>query len=109
MHEIRQKLLRLLRDKFYHFNKNLFTLSSGQKSSYYIDGKATLHDPEGKALVGELILELIKDLNIDAIGGLTMGADPLPLGIDHCICKDAAGINGHQRPGYFRHRLFTSS
>src|SRR3989339_1854912 len=54
-----------------------FTLSSGKKSNIYIDcRKVTLH-PKGAKLIGKIILEKIKGLKVDAIGGLTLGADPI--------------------------------
>ena len=66
---LRQKSLRL----------GDFTLSSGKKSSYYLDCRMTTLDPRGAWLIGELILDSIRRHNIvaDAIGGLTMGADPI--------------------------------
>ena len=56
-----------------------FTLSSGKKSSYYLDCRMTTLDPRGALLIGRLILEGIRTEHIqaDAIGGLTMGADPI--------------------------------
>jgi orotate phosphoribosyltransferase len=54
-----------------------FTLSSGKKSNFYVDcRKVTLH-PEGAKLIAKIILEKIKDLKVDAVGGLTLGADPI--------------------------------
>jgi orotate phosphoribosyltransferase len=54
-----------------------FTLSSGKKSNFYIDcRKVTLH-PKGAKLIGKIILEKIKGIKVDAIGGLTLGADPI--------------------------------
>ena len=54
-----------------------FVLSSGKKSNLYIDcRKITLH-PEGARLIGRIILDKIKGQKIDAIGGLTLGADPI--------------------------------
>lgn len=54
-----------------------FILSSGKKSNLYIDcRKITLH-PEGSRLIAKIILEKIKGLKIDSIGGLTLGADPI--------------------------------
>ena len=54
-----------------------FTLSSGQKSNFYIDcRKVTLH-AQGAKLIGRIVLSKIKGLKIDAVGGLTMGADPI--------------------------------
>src|SRR5262245_6547058 len=56
-----------------------FTLSSGKKSSYYLDCRTTTLDPRGALLIGRLILKHIQKhkLEADAIGGLTMGADPI--------------------------------
>lgn len=54
-----------------------FTLSSGKKSNFYVDcRKVTLH-PQGAKLIAKIILEKIKGLKVDAIGGLTLGADPI--------------------------------
>src|SRR5437899_180256 len=56
-----------------------FTLTSGKKSSYYLDCRTTTLDPRGALLIARLILETIRKEHIqaDAIGGLTMGADPI--------------------------------
>src|SRR5215831_11360524 len=56
-----------------------FTLSAGKKSSYYLDCRMTTLHPRGALLIGRLILARIREHNIeaDAIGGLTMGADPI--------------------------------
>lgn len=54
-----------------------FVLSSGKKSNFYVDcRRVTLH-PRGAKLIGKIILEKIKGLKVDAIGGLTLGADPI--------------------------------
>ncbi len=54
-----------------------FTLSSGKKSGFYVDcRKVTLH-PEGAKLIGKIILDKIKGAKVDAVGGLTLGADPI--------------------------------
>ena len=56
-----------------------FTLSSGKKSSYYLDCRMTTLDPRGGLLIARLILDRIHAHNFqsDAIGGLTLGADPI--------------------------------
>ena len=56
-----------------------FTLSSGKKSSYYLDCRMTTLDPQGALLIARLILGRIREHKIqsDAIGGLTIGADPI--------------------------------
>lgn len=55
----------------------VFNLASGKKSDVYIDCKKTTHSARGMVLIGNLIFSRISDLNIDAIGGLTLGADPI--------------------------------
>ncbi|MGQ9921715.1 MAG: orotate phosphoribosyltransferase [Desulfobacca sp.] len=78
LREKKQKLLTLLHRLSYSYCENPpFTLASGRQSPFYIDGKKTTHHAEGKFLVGELIYDLVKDRQIAAIGGLTMGADPM--------------------------------
>jgi len=73
----RQQLAVLLRRK--SLVRGDFTLSSGKKSSYYLDCKLTTLDPEGALLTGYCLLELLDEMGVkpDAIGGLSMGADPL--------------------------------
>jgi orotate phosphoribosyltransferase len=64
-----------------------FTLASGAQSDFYVDAKLTTLDPRGATLVGQVGWKLIKDtagslgIRIDAVGGLTMGADPIALSI----------------------------
>jgi len=62
-----------------------FTLASGAKSKYYFDCRLTTLDPKGAWLVGQSVHGIIRKeeaarkLRIDAVGGLTMGADPVAL------------------------------
>ncbi|MCL0060605.1 orotate phosphoribosyltransferase [Dehalococcoidia bacterium] len=70
-----ERLLELVKEKSFLYGD--FTLSSGLKSSYYFDGRLTTLWPEGAYLVGKTVFELVKDAGIDAIGGPTMGADPI--------------------------------
>ena len=74
---IRGELLSLLRNSFVYNDEPVFTLSSGRKSRFFIDSKKVTLDPGGGFLVGQLILDAIHDIEIDAIGGMTLGADPL--------------------------------
>jgi orotate phosphoribosyltransferase len=59
------------------FRTGDFTLASGKKSSYYINGKMTTLDARGAYLVGRTFLAMIADDVPDAVGGLTLGADPI--------------------------------
>lgn len=54
-----------------------FTLSSGRKSSYYFDGRLLSLDPEGAHLIGNALLPLLADAGVAAVGGPTLGADPI--------------------------------
>ena len=72
-----QQLLSLLART--SFKLGQFKLSSGGTSDYYIDCRTTTLHAEGGRLTGHAILELLEKNNIDAeaVGGLTMGADPI--------------------------------
>ncbi len=73
---LRQKLLNLLKEKSYL--KKKIILSSGKESDFYIDVKQTALHPEGMVLIGQLLFEKLSvGEKVKAIGGLTMGADPL--------------------------------
>jgi orotate phosphoribosyltransferase len=56
-----------------------FTLVSGKKSNFYIDLKNTTLHPEGAQLIGNQSIDLIQSrkISIDAVGGMTLGADPI--------------------------------
>jgi orotate phosphoribosyltransferase len=73
----RARLLELLRTHSYEQRE--VTLASGQKSNFYIDCKQTVLSAEGHYLTGWLFARLIHDKapQVEAVGGLTMGADPL--------------------------------
>jgi orotate phosphoribosyltransferase len=73
----RERLANLLRAK--SLVRGEFTLASGKKSDYYLDCRLTTLDPEGALLTGYCILETLDEMKIkpDAIGGLSMGADPV--------------------------------
>lgn len=73
--ELKARLFALLQKEA--LKKGKFVLSSGRESSYYLDGRVITLTPEGAFLVGSLILEMIKGRGIDAVGGPTLGADPI--------------------------------
>ncbi|WP_420239725.1 orotate phosphoribosyltransferase [Telmatobacter bradus] len=72
-----QQLLEILARK--SFKLGQFTLASGATSDYYVDCRITTLDAEGGRLTGHAILELLEanGIQADAVGGLTMGADPI--------------------------------
>lgn len=71
------RLAELLRSK--SLVRGEITLSSGQKSNYYLDCKLTTLHPEGALLTGYAVLELLEKMGVqpEAIGGMSMGADPI--------------------------------
>jgi orotate phosphoribosyltransferase len=75
-----------------------FTLASGRESEFYIDCRLTTMSPEGLALVGPRGLAAIEDAgwNVDSVGGLTLGADPVSYAIAYASALAAA--NGGRRP-----------
>lgn len=74
-----------------------FVLSSGQTSSYYLDCRVTTLHPEGALLIARLILRTIREHRIDAeaIGGLTLGADPIAGAV-----AAVSAIEGTPLPGF---------
>jgi len=64
-----------------------FTLASGAKSDFYVDARVTTLDPRGATLIGKVGWDLLRKTaselgyKVDAVGGLTMGADPIALSI----------------------------
>src|SRR4051812_35535683 len=75
MSEVEIKLLQLFKER--SFKLGSFRLASGDSSSYYIDGKMTEVSSAGAHLIGEVLYERTANLDIDAIGGLEVGAVPL--------------------------------
>jgi orotate phosphoribosyltransferase len=77
MDDLRQSLLNLIAT--HSFKLGDFTLASGQKSDYYIDCRTTTLHAEGGRLAGLVLYDLIRETmpSALAVGGLTMGADPL--------------------------------
>ena len=81
MSTARQELLKLLAQKSFRLGE--FKLSSGATSDYYIDCRTTTLDARGAQLVGQVFLEEMRSRgwHADAIGGLTMGADPIVVAV----------------------------
>lgn len=72
----KEALIALVRQKALKFGD--FTLVSGRKSTYYLDGKQVTLDPNGARLIAEGILDLLEPDSLPAaIGGMSIGADPI--------------------------------
>ena len=77
----RDTLVRLLAQR--SVRRGHFTLASGRESSHYVDARLTTMSPEGLALLGPLALRAIRARGwaVEAVGGLTLGADPIAYAI----------------------------
>lgn len=75
MLEYKRRLASLLLEKSYR--EGNFTLASGKKSDYYFDCRVTALSAEGSWLIGTLFNDMLKDLALQGVGGMTLGADPL--------------------------------
>ncbi|AZS85991.1 orotate phosphoribosyltransferase [Streptomyces griseoviridis] len=106
MSDVRAALLQQIKDKAVVHGK--VTLSSGLEADYYVDLRRVTLDGEAAPLVGEVLLDLVADLEFDAAGGLTMGADPVAGAILHAaaargrrvdafVVRKAAKAHGMQR------------
>ncbi|HKZ57268.1 MAG TPA: orotate phosphoribosyltransferase [Thermodesulfovibrionales bacterium] len=71
----------------------IFKLASGTKSNTYIDCKKTTLTAKGSYLIGTIFFDRISHLNVDAIGGLTLGADPIALAVSQISYNKNHPIN----------------
>ncbi len=75
---MKDRLIRLIYEKAFKYSEEpIFKLVSGRMSNYYFNCKTVTLHPEGMYLIGNIIFEMIKDLDVKGIGGLTLGADPI--------------------------------
>ncbi|MEM1294716.1 MAG: orotate phosphoribosyltransferase [Verrucomicrobiota bacterium] len=91
--DTRQELIALLKERSICFGD--FTLKSGKKSDFYVDCRQTTLHPRGANLIGEIVHQIVREqeaklgVSVDAIGGLTMGADPISVAV--AIQSDRSG------------------
>lgn len=77
----RRQLLRLVREQAVVHGR--VTLSSGREADYYVDLRRITLSGRAAPLVGRVLLDLTADWSFDAVGGLTMGADPVAAAMMH--------------------------
>ena len=77
----RDALLTQIKDKAVVHGR--VVLSSGKEADYYVDLRRVTLDGEASPLVGSVLLDLTADLDYDAVGGLTLGADPVATAMLH--------------------------
>lgn len=86
---MKDRLTRLIHDKAFKYSAEpTFKLVSGRVSNYYFNCKTVTLHPEGMYLIGNIIFDMIKNLEAQGIGGLTLGADPI---------ADAVAYTSHLR------------
>lgn len=73
--ECRARLAELIKEHALRFGD--FTLASGQKSTYFIDGKLVTLQAEGAYCLARCILDMLEGTDVEAVGGMSMGADPI--------------------------------
>ena len=79
MTNYKDQLLKIVKEKSLKFGE--FDLAYGGKSNYYIDGKMTVTTPQGAYLIAKIILDKIAPYEINAIGGLEVGAIPIAMAV----------------------------
>ena len=68
-------------------------LSSGKEADYYVDLRRVTLDHVAAPLIGEVMLDLTKDWDFDAVGGLTLGADPVATAMMHIAAKQGKKLD----------------
>jgi orotate phosphoribosyltransferase len=77
---MKNELIQLLCEKSFKYTEEpSFKLVSGKMSRFYVNCKPTVLSPRGMFLVGHLVFEAIRDLDVKGVGGLTFGADPVAM------------------------------
>jgi orotate phosphoribosyltransferase len=69
------------------------TLSSGQQADWYVDLRRVLLDGQAARLAGRVMLDLTSGLNFSAVGGLTLGADPVASAMMHAAAEQGRPLN----------------
>ena len=97
MDQDRDQLRQMLLQRSMRFGE--FVLSSGATSNYYIDVRKTSLHPAGLKMISKLFWEILRKDDVTAVGGLTLGADPLVAGVLLHAAED-----GHQLEGFLVRR-----
>lgn len=87
----RDDLLRVIKDKAVVHGD--FVLSSGQRATWYIDLRRVLLSGQAAPLAGRVMLAATADLRYDAVGGLTLGADPVAAAMLHAAASQGRSLD----------------
>jgi orotate phosphoribosyltransferase len=88
----RQRLLEVFKARAFSFGK--FTLASGKESNYYVNSKKAIFHSEVVSLLGDVLYDETKDLNIDAAGGLEVGAIPMAATLAQAYHRHGRNLEG---------------
>jgi orotate phosphoribosyltransferase len=88
----RARLLDLYRTRAFSFGR--FTLASGKQSSYYVNSKKVLFNGEALTLIADQLYSLIRDLDIQAVGGPEVGAIPIAAAVAVRAHRDGRPLEG---------------
>jgi orotate phosphoribosyltransferase len=114
----KERLIEIILERSFRYSDDPpFTLVSGRKSNYYFNCKPTTLDPEAMNLIGGIVFTMLSETDVQAAGGLTLGADPIANALSvisfqrgkpirsFIVRKDVKdhgmmnGIEGNVRPG----------
>lgn len=87
---MREALLALFRPVV---QRGTFTLAGGRTSNYYIDGRLVTLSARGALLIGRVLLPMLRERRAQAVGGLTMGADPIAAAVAAESARDGEPID----------------
>jgi orotate phosphoribosyltransferase len=90
--DAKARLLTLFKERAFSFGR--FTLASGKESSYYINSKKAIFNSEAVALLAEVIWQMTRDLRIDAVGGLEVGAIPMAAAVAQRYHHEGRSLEG---------------
>ena len=88
----RQRLLHLFKERAVSFGR--FTLASGKESTYYINSKKAIFNSAAVWLLGDVIWHMTKDLNLQAVGGLEVGAIPMAAAVAQRYHQKGRALEG---------------
>lgn len=92
--QLKKRLSDLLIEKSIKYSDTpVFKLASGRMSDFYVDCRKVTHNAEGTYLIGNMIFNLLQELPVQAIGGLTMGADPIASAVSYTAFLNNKKIN----------------